>query len=180
MTATPWGHRGWRSGWRRSMGAHSTGLLRGHRSSSVTDPSCCRWGTRAIPVPCGLVTCPWGVFGLETTSGRRGSAPLRTAELESNIIKKRYWSSCRSGRSVVSRGAVTTNCCDCYSWHYVCDPEVSVSLKLLRLRTVIFKPSASSLPVPATNRHPELSRRTKVGCFFSLLFFFSFSGGARG
>ena len=32
------------------MGAHSSGLLRGHWSSGVSDPSCCHGGMRAIPV----------------------------------------------------------------------------------------------------------------------------------
>ncbi len=48
MTATPWGHRGW-----RSMGAHSLGLLHWCWSSGVTDPSCCRGGNESYSRP------PW-------------------------------------------------------------------------------------------------------------------------
>lgn len=82
------------------------GLLHGQWSRGVTELSCCREGMRAIPVPRGLVTCPRGAFGWGTTSEGRGSAPLRTAELASDILDKRLGSGGRSARSVLFWGVV--------------------------------------------------------------------------
>ncbi|KAM3613306.1 uncharacterized protein V6R79_023768 [Siganus canaliculatus] len=91
---------------------------------------------RAIPVPSGLVTCPWGAFRLGTESRR---------ERERTVA-----------HSSVGQQHLVTRLND-----PAANQPVTDSSKLLRLPTVILTASVTLLPAAATSRHTELSRRTE-------------------
>lgn len=142
-------------------------------------------GMRAIPVPRGLVTCPWGAFG-DRVGRARGSARLRaepswTAASWARVsaIGRRInridsllsLIFCRfRGVVVLSRRRVR---------------HAQITLPTACARSLSHKTSARyqlrSSPAerhvccqPARSRHTELSRRTEVGCaFFCVLFCFS-------
>lgn len=94
-------------GLERSMGAHSSGLLNWHWSS--WEQRCNRsqlllWEWELFPSPVGWSRVLWE--RLWTASVERGSAPLRTAELDSNIRNRRQWKGGESPRSVLFWGVV--------------------------------------------------------------------------
>lgn len=153
-------------------GAHSSGLLNWHWSS--WEQRCNRsqlllWEWELFPSPVG-----WSrVLGerLGTVSVERGSAPFRTAELDSNILNTRQWSGGESPRSVLFWGVsiYIQECCVIHRsfrhWNGVCGHLVTDSSKLLRLPTVIFTASVTLLSACYKSTHGAVTANRGRLCF---------------